>query len=47
MFVIRDAKGILFTNRYSTKEEAQKLIDNKARISIYARRFWYVEEVKE
>jgi len=47
MFIIRDAKGVLFNKQYATAEDAQKVIDNRSRTSEYAKLYWYVEEVKE
>jgi len=47
MYIIRDAKGVLFNKRYTTVEEAQRVIDNRARTSEYARLYWYVEEIED
>jgi len=47
MYVIRDGKGAIFNKHYETEQEAQQIIDNRARSSEYARKFWYVEEVEE
>jgi len=46
MFIIRDARGVLFNKQYASAEEAQRIIDNRSRTSEYARKYWYVEEIK-
>jgi len=45
MFIIRDSKGVLFTG-FTSRAQAQRVIDMRSMYSEYASKFWYVEEIK-